>query len=299
MTQLSRRGFVALTAAGMAGAPLLPTPASAATMTVQQVIDRVRTRAGADGKSDTVDTIKAGDPATVVTGIVTTALATMDVLKEAARVKANLVITCEPTFHSRADRPVPAPGRGGAPVAPDPIVTAKADFIAANGLVVWRFSDGWKRQQPDPFARGLGETLGWTRVNGNDPADVTIPETTLERLTRHVKDRLDARGGVRVVGDPTLRVRRVALLPGTTAIGAALRAFADADVVVAGEVREWESVEYARDLRDAGEKKALVLLGRILSEDPGMNACARWLRTVIRDVNARWIPAGDPYWRPA
>ena len=184
-------------------------------------------------------------------------------------------------------------------MAPDPIVTAKADFINANGLVVWRFSDGWKRQQPDPFSRGLAETLGWTRMNGTDPAGVMIPETTLERLTRHVRDRLDARGGIRVVGDPKLRVRRVALLPGTTAIGAALRAFAHADVVVAGEVREWETVEYARDLHDAGEKKALVLLGRILSEDPGMNACARWLRTVVPEVNARWIASGDPYWRAA
>jgi NAD(P)-dependent dehydrogenase (short-subunit alcohol dehydrogenase family) len=67
---------------------------------------------------------------------------------------------------------------------------------------------------------------------------------------------------------------------------------------VAGEVREWETVEYARDLHDAGQKKALVLLGRMLSEEPGMNACARWLGTELPDIRVRWIPAGDPYWRP-
>jgi hypothetical protein len=48
-----------------------------------------------------------------------------------------------------------------------------------------------------------------------------------------------------------------------------------------------------------GLSRALILLGRTLSEDPGMNACAQWLETIVPDVRARWMPAGDPYWRPA
>ncbi len=51
----------------------------------------------------------------------------------------------------------------------------------------------------------------------------------------------------------------------------------EVDAIVAGEVREWESVEYARDLVAAGRKKALILIGRVLSEDPGMRVCADWL----------------------
>ena len=298
MTPISRRGFVALTAAGVAGVPLLR-PASAATLTAEQIIELIQARIPSGPGGDTVDTIKAGDPATAVTGIVTTALASMDVLKRAVGARANLVVTCEPTFYSRADRPVPPQGgRGGNPAPPDPIVAAKADFIAANRLVVWRFSDGWRRHAPDPFVRGLAGALGWTPDASGDPAHIVIPELTLERLVRRVRDRLDARGGIRVIGDPRLRLRRVALLPGTTPIQAALRAYADADVIIAGEVREWETVEFARDLSSAGQKKALVLIGRILSEGPGMDACARWLRTELPDVRVRSIPAGDPYWRP-
>ena len=45
---------------------------------------------------------------TVVKGIATTAMATMDVLKQAVKANANLVLTYEPTFYSRADVAGPA-----------------------------------------------------------------------------------------------------------------------------------------------------------------------------------------------
>jgi hypothetical protein len=47
----------------------------------------------------------------------------------------------------------------------------------------------------------------------------------------------------------------------------------------------------------AGEKRALVTLGRVASEDPGMRACAAWLNNVITEVQTQWISAGDLYWR--
>ena len=64
-------------------------------------------------------------------------------------------------------------------------------------------------------------------------------------------------------------------------------------------MREWESVEYARDQVAAGRRKALILVGRVLSEDPGMRVCADWLKTVAPGVPVRHIAVGDPYWRPA
>ena len=30
-----------------------------------------------------------------------------------------------------------------------------------------------------------------------------------------------------------------------------------------------------------------------------MNVCAEWLKKLIPEVPVRWLPAGDPYWRPA
>jgi putative NIF3 family GTP cyclohydrolase 1 type 2 len=120
----------------------------------------------------------------------------------------------------------------------------------------------------------------------------------LDTLASDLKKRLKTRGGIRVVGNPDLKVEKIALLTGTSPIQKALEALPGVDAIIAGEVREWESVEYARDKVTAGEKKSLILLGRVLSEDPGMNVCAQWLRSVVPEVATTWIPVGDPYWRP-
>src|SRR6185295_8904203 len=129
-------------------------------------------------------------------------------------------------------------------------------------LVIWRFSDHWRARKPDPLATGLTDALGWSKLRAaDDPARVTIPALTLAALAKDLKKKLNARGGIRVVGDPQLQVRKIGLLPGTTPIQAALAMLPAVDALIAGEVREWESVEYARDKVAAGEKKSLILLG--------------------------------------
>src|SRR5882724_1863834 len=69
-------------------------------LTAAQVIERIQKHVGLEWKKDTVDTFKAGDPDTPVTGIAVTMMATLDVLKRAAAAGDNLIITHEPTFYS-------------------------------------------------------------------------------------------------------------------------------------------------------------------------------------------------------
>jgi putative NIF3 family GTP cyclohydrolase 1 type 2 len=302
MDPISRRKFVALIATGVAATPLARSMGSA--VTAQEVVDRIRKNIGVDWKSETVDTFKSGDPSTAVTGIVTTALASLEVLGSAVKAGANLIVTCEPVFFAKADTPTPpvrrgfgAPDTPPSPPPPDPVFSAKDDFIRKHNLVVWRFSDHWRLRTPDPFAQGLVNVLGWSKSAG-DPRHLSIPETSLEGLVAHVKKSLKSRGGMRIVGDPQLRVQKVALLPGSTPIQASLEALPGADVIIAGEVREWESVEYVRDTVALGGKKALILVGRIVSENPGMQACAQWLKTVVPEAASTWVPVADPYWRP-
>jgi putative NIF3 family GTP cyclohydrolase 1 type 2 len=300
-TRVSRRAFVRLGAAGAAAAPwvLGPGAIDAATISAQDVIDRVRRALGVEWRAATVDTIKAGDPSTPVTGIVTTSLATLDVMRRAVRLGANLIVTSGPTFYSRADTATPPVGRGATvPPPPDPVFAAKHEFIEANHLVVWRFSDHWRLRTPDPFAEGFTSVLGWTRYRTGDAARLAVPAMTLDALAARVKSRLDARGGVRVVGRQQTRVRTIAVLPGTRSIQDTVAVLPQVDAVIAGEIREWESSEYARDVVNAGRNKGLILVGRSLSEEPGMNVCAEWLRPLVPEAPVRWQPAGDPYWRP-
>jgi putative NIF3 family GTP cyclohydrolase 1 type 2 len=294
MKRISRREFVALGAISAATSRTVSSTAVRAEITAQEVVDRIRQKIGVPWKAETVDTFKAGDPATVVKGIATTSMATMDVLKQAVKRGANFVITCEPTFYSRSDNASP-------PTAvADPVFRAKNEFIRANSLVIWRFSENWRERKPNPFAIGLAEASGWTKYRSPaDPARLTIPPAKLDTVASDLKKKLKARGGIRVIGNPELQVQNIALLPGTSPIQAALGTLPSVDVIIAGEVREWESVEYARDKLAAGERKALILTGRVVSEDPGMNVCAQWLRTIVPELSTTWIPVGDPYWRPS
>jgi putative NIF3 family GTP cyclohydrolase 1 type 2 len=303
MSHLSRREFAALAAAA-AAAPFAArrTSAAAAPLSAQDVIDRIKKNIGVQWKPESVDGTKAGDPSTIVKGIVTTSMATLAVLQQAAKVGANFIITGHPTFYSRSDSTTPPAGRGGAatPASPDPVFAAKHEFIAKHNLVVFRLSDHWRLRQPNPAAAGIAAAMGWTKHQAaSDPARFGIPAVTVDALAGSIKKRLNVRGGLRVVGDPQMRVQRVGLLPGSTPIQAALTLLPDVDAILAGEVREWESVEYARDKVSAGERKALILVGRVVSEEAGMAVCATWLKPFLPGVPIRHVAAGDPYWRPA
>jgi putative NIF3 family GTP cyclohydrolase 1 type 2 len=298
MSQLSRREFTAL-AAGAAVAPFATSrTAFGAALTAQDVLDRVKKQIGIEWKPETVDGLKAGDPAIAVTGIVTTSLATLAVLQQAVKTGANLVVTNHPTFYSRGDARTPPAGRGGGPAASDPVFTAKDDFVTKNNLVIVRLSEHWRLRQPSPAAEGIATAMGW-KPSGTDLSRFEIAAVSLDSLAAAVKKRLNLRGGIRVIGDPQLRVQRIGLLPGSTPLAAALKLLPEVDAIVAGEVREWESVEYARDQVTEKHRKALILVGRIASEEPGMDMCAAWLKTFVSEVPVRHIAAGDPYWRPA
>jgi hypothetical protein len=286
---VSRRDFARIAGAALGSSPLVAAPTP---ITAQQVIDRIQKNLGVPWTASPIDTFKSGDPATTVTGIAVTGMATLDVVKRALQQKANLIVTLGPTFFTRLD--------GQADLPDDPVVKGKQEFLRKNNVVVWRFADHWRARRPDPMKTGLANTLGWSKnQTGPDPGSYELQEMTLNALVNHATSRLGARAGIRVIGDPQTRVRHVTLLPGVTPLAATVKTLPDCDVVLAGEVREWESVEYARDTVTSNPKKGFILVGKLVSEEPGMNLCAEWLKPLVPEVRVHWLPAGDPYWRPA
>jgi len=219
---------------------------AAAKLTAAQVIERIQKQVGVPWSKQTVDTFKAGDPNTVVTGIVTTFAATLDVLERAAASGKNLIISHEPTFYSHLDETAGLKG--------DPIYEAKKAFIDQHGLVVWRFNAHWHARRPDGVMVGVTEALGWN--NYRDPQNVglfTLPATTVGELASQIKSKLGIKT-MRVIGDPAMHLTRVALVPGAASASMQMKALVrdDVQVLIVGESREWETVEYARD---AGTEK--------------------------------------------
>jgi putative NIF3 family GTP cyclohydrolase 1 type 2 len=213
----------------------------------------------------------------------------------------------------RLPQSVVPPGSPAAPPvarsSPDPVYAGKNAFIEKHKLVVFRLTQQWNQRQPDPRAVGLATAMGWTGLRQGAGGPSTGPATggglhydvratTLEALASQLKKTLATRGGIRAIGDRTLTVRRVGVLPGYTSIQAAIATLPTVDVIVTGEVQEWESATYAQDVAFAGIRKGFISIGRVVNEATGMQVCADWLRTIVTEVPVRFISAGDPYWRP-
>ncbi len=165
--------------------------------------------------------------------------------------------------------------------------------------MVFRLTQHWNQRKPDPRAQGLATAMGWTKYKTSDDAlRYEVPGISLEALASQLKKTLGTRGGLRAIGDRTLTVRKIGLLPGYTMIQASIAMMPGVDVIVAGEVQEWESPTYAQDVAFAGVKKGFISIGRVINEAPGMQVCADWLKTIVPEVPVRFISAGDPYWRP-
>src|ERR1700704_3771873 len=64
-------------------------------LTAREVVARIQQQVGVPWQSDTVDTFKAGNPDSRVSGIAVTMMATLDVLQRAAAAGDNLIVTHE------------------------------------------------------------------------------------------------------------------------------------------------------------------------------------------------------------
>jgi len=261
-------------------------------LTAAEAVDRIVKATGAALPDKTVDTIKAGNPATVVTGIATTFTPSMEVLRKAVAAGDNLIVTHEPTFYNHLDDP--------AMFVDDPVYKEKLAYINEHHLVVWRFHDTWHLRNPDGIVEGFVARAGWKQYqNPGEEELFTLPQTTVLGLAKDLKQRFHARV-IRVIGDPGMKVTKVGYLSGASGEAKHVKALErdDVEVLVVGEAPEWDTVEYVRDAQLEGRHKALILLGHLTSEEVGMENCAAWLKPMFPGLRVDYVPAGEPYWEP-
>ena len=261
----------------------------AGTMTIKQVIDSLQADIPGAPFPKTVDTIKAGDPGQVVKGIVTTMFATDEVITRAAGLGANFIIAHEPTFYNHLDE---TDWLGN-----DEVLNYKRALLDKNGMVVWRFHDGLHAHKPDGVRFGVMQALGWEKYyDFDDPYLVEMPAMTIQEIITHVKDKLGI-DKLKYIGDPVQTCRRIALLPGAAGgqkqIGTIQKY--KPDLLICGELNEWETSEYVRDARYQGQKVSLLVLGHAVSEEPGMEALVPWLNARLTGVPVKHIPSGDAF----
>jgi putative NIF3 family GTP cyclohydrolase 1 type 2 len=263
-------------------------------ITASDVAAAVREALPAVPRPATVDGFLDGNPATPVTGVAVTMAATLGVLRAAVREGANLVITHEPLYFDHHDA-----ARDALAAENDPVYRAKRELVRERGLVVWHLHDQQHDTRPDGVDSATAAELGWT-LDAAEAAQgiavATVEPITLGNLARHVGDVLGARA-LRYVGDPGSVVTRVGLDLGFRgfARNRALLRRPDVDVVVCGEVHEWETGGYAVDAVESGLAVGLVAVGHVPSEQAGSRALAAWLPSVVPGVPVVHIPTPDTF----
>lgn len=294
---VNRRTFIAnaLTSTGSLALLALPIVAGAAdttfakqSSTVQDVINLILKEGGLSPQSNTVDTIKAGKGDQVVTGIVTTMFATVNMIEAAARLKANFIIAHEPTFYNHRD--------DTAWVNNNTVVKQKQELLAKHNMVVWRFHDYCHALKPDSISYGVAKKANWLSYYKTGQIMLTIPAMSLQQLVQHLKSSLGI-AHVRIIGNPEQSCSRIALMPGAWG-GQRQVTIAESekpDVLIVGEVSEWETAEYIRDGRLLGGKTALLILGHSVSEEPGMEWFVDWLQPKLPQIKVTHIASGDPF----
>lgn len=258
-------------------------------MTANEIIEAMKNNLTCSWSAETVDTFKAGDPNDEVTGIACTFTATINVLKEAVEKGCNLIITHEPTYYNHLDTKELLEN--------DPVYAAKQELIDQHNLIIFRFHDHWHRTNPDGIYKGMIDKLKWNSFLAAGETNVfDLSGRRVEEVTESMKE-IFPEAILRVIGEPGLKVGKAAFSAGAPASASHIRLLQreDIDLLVIGEAREWETIEYVRDASQAGLSKALIILGHVVSEEAGMDYCADWMRTFVGDIPVHFLPAGDPF----
>lgn len=289
---LDRRQFLSTLSAAVSSGVLfsrMPDTGSDFTQkvwTVGEVIDLFIRQIPGTPFTNTVDTLKAGNREIRITGIVTTMFATIAVIEKAIAADANFIIAHEPTYYNHLDDTTW--------LGSDDVYRYKSGLLEKHRIAVWRNHDYIHSLQPDGVTRGVLKKLGWEKFSSREANLLTMPGTTVQALIRQLKEALGI-SHVRYVGDISQSCKKVLFMPGAAGGRSQITAIMKEkpDVLICGEVSEWETAEYVRDARAAGEQLSLIVLGHIASEEPGSEFLASWMKENVKGVPVTHIPAGN------
>lgn len=295
-TPLQRRDFLKLAASTTALLALSDSFAAAAShsgmqkaYTVQEIMDLILREGKLPVIADTVDTIKSGQASQQVTGIITTMFPTVPVMEEAVRLKANFIIAHEPSFYNHRD--------DSDWVENNEVLRKKKEFLDKHQLVIWRFHDYCHSLRPDPIRYALVKKMNWLPAYKEGENVMQVQPETLAALCQRLKSSLGIRQ-LRVIGDMEKTCSKIALLPGASGgkSHVSLVEKVQPDVLIVGEVSEWETAEYMRDSQSlSAGKPALIILGHAVSEEPGMELFADWLRPKLDGIRVTHVASQDPF----
>lgn len=233
-----------------------------------------------------VDGFRAGDGDVEVKGLVVVARASTEVLRRAVDLGANIVISRQAFLSDSQDRPV---------ARPEPALAEKLALIERSGIAVLRLQDPRTGPAGRAIPEALPRAIGLRKpIMAGNPANGLVyrgAPMAIAAVVRRIKAATGS-AAVRLIGDPAMEVRGIALATETNRPNALapLLARDDVNLLVAGEVHETETAAYVADAIALGMRKALLLAGSIALEEPPARALAEWLKGQV-PLPVTWLPS--------
>jgi len=289
----SRRQFISLSGKALTAAALLSASGNVfanekGEPTVGDIMDAFIKEVPGAPFEKTVDTLKAGNRDINVKGIITTMFATIEIINKAIATGVNFIIAHEPTFYNHPD--------DTRWLEKDDVFNYKMDLLKKHNIAVWRNHDYIHSHIPDGVDDYVVKQLGWTRFYDTTSGVVMVNPITLQQLITHAKQSLKIKE-LRYIGSPLQSCRKILLMPGASGGQRQIKAIGEQkpDVLMCGEIQEWETAEYVRDARAKGDSLSLIVLGHIPSEEPGSAYMADWLKKKFPTLKTMHIGANSPF----
>ena len=241
-----------------------------------------------DVMPNSCDTVKFGNPDTEITGVVVTMWATPNVIRRAAELGANMIITHEPTFYDDPDQPLN-----------NPVDRAKLALIEQTGVVIYRYHTMMHQFTPDLIPTGALYYLGLdgemvpSGYFGSSILTLNQPKSANE-LAELFREKLGVKH-IRIAGNGEFRGKTIGMCLGMP--GGVYEILRDekTDIVLIGEACEYHQCEYARDAAELGINKAMVVLGHEGSERAGMQYLAKLLSEKHPELRIDYVECGEVY----
>lgn len=286
-------------------------------MKIYEVIEKIKNYSrgiGMDGKQiddeKTRDQVLYGTTDRECTGIVTTCFASVDVIRKAHELGANLIIPHEALFWNHGDH------QEWLQKDENSVYYRKKELLDTYGITVWRNHDyihsgipdgngGWYDGIFKGFLHETGLDKYYVMKIGNPvkyqgmPIELLIPEgITVRELAEKIIEGANL-NGIRTIGNPDTVVHRVA-------IPMHCLGFADKDTIsdinrgnidclIAMELIDYTVNEYMRDGMMLGDNKAILAVGHFNVEEPGMKYMLKWLPDALEteELSLNFAQSGD------